>query len=189
MNDDTRLDAQVRSALAELPVPDDAHTSAALRDVLRRGHAERRQPRWLAPTLVAAAVVSILALVGTLVHLGAGEPPEPAPSPSSQLVGDWQRVVDSDEQPEWSGNWLVTFDSGGVLVMRGPATAAESSDGASYAVTGGQVRVDVFVNNACSEQPAGVYGWSRSGDVLTLTLIEDPCAARVGLFAGSWRRA
>jgi hypothetical protein len=188
VNDHARLDAQVRSALAELPMPDDVETRAALGDVLQRSRTKRTAPRWVAPALVAAAVIAIVALVGTFVRLGPHDEPAPAASPLSRLLGDWERDVDGSTQPGWDGPWTMTFDRRGVFELGGPATADASGEGASYAVSGDTLRVDVFVNNVCSELPAGLYLWSRTGDVLTLRLVEDPCADRAALLAGSWRR-
>jgi hypothetical protein len=188
VNDDTRFDAQVRGALAELPMPDDRQTREALVDVLRRSRAERSTPRWLVPTLVAAAVVAIVGLAGTFVQLRDPGDPQPA-APAGEVRGGWGRELAGAQQPGWDGRWLMTFDREGVFGLYGPASADASSDGASYALTKDTLRVDVFVNNACSELPAGVYTWSRAGNVLTLTLVEDPCAARAELLAGSWRSA
>jgi hypothetical protein len=186
VNDDTRLDAQVRGALAELPMPDEAQTRAVLVDVLQHRRAERTTARWIAPTLVAATVVAIVALVGTFVRLGSDDRPPPVATPSSQLLGDWHRDVDS-QQAGWDGSWSMTFERRGVLALAGPTGASDSSDGASYAVSGDSLRVDVFVNNVCSELPAGLYLWSRTGDVLTLRLVEDPCPVRAELLTGTWR--
>ena len=63
-----------------------------------------------------------------------------------------------------------------------------SSEGASYAVTRGEFRTDVFVNSVCPEQAAGVYAWRLDGERLTLTEVDDACADRVDVFAGTWRR-
>ena len=186
MTDDTRLDAQMRSALAELPMPDDIETRAALGDVLRRSRAEPTPSRWRAPVMVAAAVVAIVLLAGVLIGLGSGDQSPPVADPGSQLRGDWQRDVHSHQQG-WNGTWSMRFDHDGVFELVGPATTSASTEGASYALEAHSLRVDVFVNNVCSELPAGRYLWSRTGDVLTLTVLEDRCPVRAALLRGSWR--
>jgi hypothetical protein len=189
MTDDTRLDSLVRGALTELPLPDDAQTRAALGNVLERSRAPRVRSRaWVAPALIAAAV-ALAALAGVRL-VTAQEQSTPTPSaPTDALVGDWQRQVSGAEKSSWDGRWRLAIADDGVLLLSGPARTKVSSEGASYAATDAQIRIDVFVNSACPEMAAGVYGWERTGARLTLTLVEDPCEARAEMFDGTWRRA
>lgn len=187
MTDDARLDARVRSVLTDLPVPDDADTRDALHAVLARSRRPRRDPRgWITPVLVAAAVLALAVLAGTLVDRPSTI--EPAPPPASGLVGDWQRQVTGARTPGWDGRWRLAFTDDGVLTLSGPQAVTASSEGASYAVTDGRLRVDVFVNSVCPEMSAGVYAIDVSADTLTLSAFEDPCPVRADVLVGSWRR-
>jgi hypothetical protein len=185
VTDDARLDARVRSVLTDLPVPDEAATRAALVTVLQRSGGRRtdRGP-WVVPAAAAAAVLAVAALA--TAFLGRSQPEHPAPAEPASVVGSWERQVSGARLPGWDGGWRMTLSADGVLTLAGPATATDSSEGASYADSGGRLRVDAFVNSACAELPAGVYAWNRDAQGLTLTLVEDPCDARPDLFAGRW---
>ena len=182
--DDALLDARVRRGLQALPVPDDARTLAALGSVTSTHRAPAHNP-WLL-SAAAAAVVALLVTVPLLLRGQLGSPePEPAPAPDSRLSGFWSRTVAVAADETWVGTWTLGFDAGGVLRV-GPPTAVEATDGASYAVNGSQVRLDAFVNGACDSLPPGVYTWSRTGDALRLTPVDDDCEARTDVFEGSW---
>lgn len=190
---DARLDAQVRSALTDLPAPDDMATRAALDTVVRRSRALRPVPpskgrSWVVPATAAAVAVILVATLAT-AFLGRSEPPVPAPGAPSSLVGSWERQVRGAETPGWNGRWRMTLSADGVMSLAGPTRAADSVEGASYAESRGRLRVDVFVNSACPELPAGVYGWARDSGGLRLTLDEDPCRSRADLFVGRWQPA
>ncbi len=185
MTDDTRLDARVRSVLTDLPVPDETATRAALVTVLERSQGRDGKDRrpWLVPLAAAAAVVIVAGLATAFLDRSQSTPQPAAPL---SVVGSWERQVSGAGTPGWDGEWLMTLTADGVLTLDGPATATDSSEGASYADSGGQLRVDAFVNSACSELPAGVYAWTRDARGLTLSLVEDACDARPDLFAGRW---
>ena len=187
MTDDTHLDARVRGVLTDLPVPDADATRDALRSVLARSESTRRRSAWVGPVLVAAAVAVVALLGARLVSSADSEPPAPA-SPRDALVGDWQHEVRGAGRDTWDGRWRLALTDDGVLLLSGPDGADVSSEGASYAVTPGELRTDVFVNSACSEQAAGVYAWRLDGDTLTLTEVGNDCADRADVFAGAWRR-
>ncbi|MBF4769902.1 hypothetical protein ISU10_19190 [Nocardioides agariphilus] len=191
MTDDTRFDARVRGALTELPVPGDLETRDALVAVLDRSRGPRRSPRrsprtWAMPALAAAAVVALVALLAVVVDRP--ESPQAGQAPPPSLSGQWELDAAGLTDPGWRGRWLLSFDEDGVLTLTGPAGAMDSTEGASYAVTGDHVRVDVFVNSACAEQTAGEYRWRTRGDHLLLVVLDDVCPARAGLLAGDWTR-
>lgn len=185
MNDDAQLDARVRRALQALPVPDDVRTGEVLDAVV--GH--RRTPsgeRWRL-ALVAAVAVGLLVLVPQLLTSVLGDDaPAPAPSPAGGLGGTWSRTVEGARQPGWDGVWTIGFGDDGVLALGAPTASAGGTDGAAYAVSGAQVRVDAFVNGVCNERPPGTYSWSTSAGGLRLTALDDACAPRVELLAGTW---
>ena len=187
MNDDAALlDARIRRELQALPALDEARVAAALAEVTGRGRPPAREP-WLV-ALVAAVVVGVLVLGPQLFRAVVEDvEPAPAPSPGAELRGTWSRALEARTQPSWSGEWKVTFADGGVLGMTGPVGARSVTDGAAYAVTGAQVRVDAFVNSVCYELAPGAYTWVVVADGLRLTPLSDDCAARVELLAGTWR--
>jgi hypothetical protein len=189
MTDDTRLDARVRGALTELPAPGDQATREALRVVLDRSSGPRRTPRsWVAPAVVAATVALLLGLLGAVLNRPDQDVPTPAPAPRDALTGEWQQRVTGVSRDGWAGRWHLVLEGDGVLALSGPKTVRDSTEGASYEVTSNHLRVDVFVNSACPEQPAGVYEWRVTGDRLVLDAVSEPCLARAELFVGTWTR-
>lgn len=189
-DDDTRLDARVRGALTELATPDDSHTRDALRAVLSRSrgpHGARRS--WVVPAVAAAVVVLLVGVLGIVLQRpDPGPAPTPAPDPQDLLSGQWQQRVDDASREGWAGRWRLTLEPDGVLALSGPATAQDSTEGASYELTAGHLRVDAFVNSACPELPAGVYEWQVSGDSLRLDAVSEQCLPRAELFVGTWTR-
>lgn len=184
MNDDSVLDARVRRGLQALPVPDERRTAAAL-DEVTRGRPVPGRPWHLA--IAAAVVVALLVLGPQLLRsLLAEEEPEPAPRPGGGLSGTWVRTLDGAQDPAWNGPWTIAFADGGVLTLSPPRALPAGTDGAAYATSGAQVRVDAFVNGICNELSPGTYAWSRSADGLRLTAVDDACAPRVELLAGTW---
>lgn len=184
MNDDALLDARVRRRLQALPLPDEQRTGAALEEVIASSPSSRRA--WHL-ALAAAVVVALLVLGPQLLRsLLAGEDPEPARSPGGELRGTWARTLDGARDPAWNGSWTIGFAERGVLTLSPPRTLVAGTDGAAYDASGPQVRVDAFVNGVCNELPPGTYAWSRSADGLRLTAVDDACAPRVELLAGTW---
>lgn len=77
----------------------------------------------------------------------------------------------------------------GVVRLAGPRDLPASTEGVSYAVAGDEVRIDAFVNDACAEQPAGVYRVVVSDTMLRLTALDESCSLRAAVFDGTWGRA
>ena len=189
MTDDTRLDARVRGALAELPMPDDNATREALNAVLARSSRPRREPRaWIVPGLVAAAVLALAAAGG----LAGGPALDDRADTASTTDRQHRRRLAAPGDGSRQRGLERPLADGAVRRRRPDDPGARDGDQC------GRRRVlhrhrrpvpyRVFVNSACPEQAAGVYEWRTGGSTLTLTLVEDPCAARIDVFAGTWRR-
>ena len=51
------------------------------------------------------------------------------------------------------------------------------------------MRTDLFGADVCTTLPPGRYRWTRTGDDLTFSLVDDACAGRAAFFtAGDWRQ-
>lgn len=191
-DDETRLDARVRHALAALPTPEDAETRDALRSVLARSSrpvGDRSYParRWGGPVAAAVAVASVAAAV-TVGALVTPREPDGTPSltsPPEVITGTWQRRVPASEAGEVAGRWRMGLTADGVLSLTGPA-GTPPAEGASYSTDGSELRIDAFVNNVCAELAAGSYAWVIASGDLTLVVLDDPCPTRVDVFAGTW---
>jgi hypothetical protein len=162
---------------------------AAVEDRTRRGHPRSRRPRMSLGTMIAAAaaVVAIVLLGHALEGPARQTPPTSAPS----LVGTWHRTI-TDVPPGLrqlglTGRWTMGLGGGvgGVLSLAGPS-AGPATDGVGYAVTGPRLRVNAFGNDVCTNLAAGTYTWRVHADVLTLSVVSDPCAARRAVLGGRW---
>jgi len=192
MTDDMHLDARVRGALQDLPMPSEPETAQALRAVLdHRRPLPRRAAMW-APLAAAAAVVIIAVLIPLLrpdSHAGGPAPVAVSPTVLPGVEGTWWHDVSGATDASWNGRWVMTLNDRGVMALVPPSRATQVSDGAAYAVSGEQIRVNAFVNDLCSEMPAGVFGWARAGDRLMLVPISEPCPDRKDLFTGAWSKS
>jgi hypothetical protein len=184
---DPRFDSRLRNALQRVPTLSDPDTTHALHDVLERSRS--RKPRAWVPIATAAVITGILMLVLPLV-LGSdrdlSQRPSQTPPSGPAVEGIWQRTVRGAADHSWNGPWTMTLRGNGVLMLAAPAGARNVDDGASFDVSGGQVRFDAFINGVCPEQTPGTYRWARTGSRLTLVPLTEACAIRQDLFAGTW---
>lgn len=171
---------------------------------------------WRSPLmnrLILAAVVAALAAAvfgGSVLFSGGKGPPAPAqtstPSPTApptqapaaampaEILGDW--LADVDTLPslgqvgpriqlslDWqygTSAWLQTGNGNQTLMS------------ASLEAAAGEIRLTATKENAdCAAKSEGRYRWTRSADglYLTLTLVDDACAARATAFARTWVRS
>ena len=180
------LDALVRRGLTEAADPlDDLDTTVALERVLSRSKGRRRTRR----AVVAVAVAAVVGAVGfgsTALVTGLRDETD-GPGPALRPHGAYQRTVDT---APWQGRWTMQLGGDRVLVLRAPAGVPGDdapTDGASYVLDAGTLRLDAFTNGACTETPPGTYTWSVKGDGLVLLPVDEQCAARELVFAGTWR--
>ena len=192
------LDRRLRDGLDRLAGEIEPDVEGRLKATL--GHAGRRNlvQRSL-PILAATTALVLVAIVGpAMVDLWRGEAGPPigasqAPSPSpSALAGAFTASVESDDlvvqESNLGGSWTVEFDASGILVVTSPASYAGTRTGYSYQVTGDELRTDLFGEDVCSTLLPGRYRWERTGDIVTFSTIDEPCAGRAAFFAGQpWR--
>jgi len=192
------LDRRLRDGLDQLAGEIEPDVEGRLKATL--DHAGRRNPvqRFL-PIAVATAALILVAIVGpAMVNLLRGEAGPPigasqAPSPTpSALAGAYTTSVESDDpavqESNLAGAWTVEFEASGLLIVTSPAGFTGTRTGYSYQVTGDELRTDLFGEGVCSTLLPGRYRWERTGDTLTFSTIDEPCAGRAAFFAGQpWR--
>lgn len=181
MSSPDRLDLLLRTELRradDLPV-DNPYDAVVARS------AQRTRRRRVG--LAAAAAVLVAAGVGGVLQLQSSSTPPPAvEQPHATLAGSWTRTVTSGAVGD--GAWTLSFEGPPVLRMEGPTDrpATSVTDGASYTVSGDEVRVNIFVNGVCDVAPVGTYRWTVDGALLYLEPIDEGCAARRQLLTGTW---
>jgi hypothetical protein len=131
----------------------------------------------------------------------------PAPEPPAELTGTWTRIVpDSGPDAPPAGKWRLIFDRAGAWHLD-PLGAGV---GNQYDITGDVIRVYAPIQMAplindhttttrygarnvggfdCREDgPFGSYHWRVSAATLTLTPIDERCAARGVIWEGAWTK-
>jgi hypothetical protein len=199
MADSRPWDADLREDLHSRGDPLAVDVEAALRRVNARSDRARHRRTWVRSAGVAlAAAAAVVAVVVAGPALRDRNQPLPAtrttvsPTPTkgnaSALLRTWQRTVGAvPATPGVAGGWsmrLAQADNS-VLALSGPA-GGPATDGVAYAVDADRLRVNAFANDLCATLDAGVYRWSVTDRTLTLSVITDPCDARVAVFNGRW---
>jgi hypothetical protein len=130
---------------------------------------ERAAPVAPGPAATAETTPASQALTGTFTTT------VPAAAPSAQRRG-------------LAGGWTLRFQGQGNLTVQAPAGYAGVLSGALFTATPGQLRTGLFATDLCSGSGVGVYHWTRSGQTLVLTVVDDACEGRVTVFTSAvWK--
>jgi len=155
--------------------------------------ARQRRRRGLQASAV-AAVATVTAFLGLGVLTG-GDPDVRPASPAENrtasstapvLTGEYtRRLRDAGDR---TGRWVLGFGAEGTLDVTAPPGYRGVVSGALFTTDQG-LRTNLFDQDLCSGRGLGTYTWGRSGTVLELVVVDDTCAARVGLLSGgSWKQ-
>ncbi len=173
-----------------------------LHQTLRAGHRRRLLRRAVGGVTVAAIVASLAIGGPAALHWfeqvrtnTPGATPSRRPSPiddRSALVGTYTVTIVDTPGPirdqGMAGSWTLRLEDDGTVLLSSPTTFTASITGVVFDATRGQFRTNAFVTDLCGTAPSGLYRWDRSGGVLRFTVVADPCAPRVALFASRpWR--
>ena len=104
-------------------------------------------------------------------HEPAGD--EALPSGTWRLHVAHNGLISFDDPSGSGGNETFTAPPRGTLTLEGPANYLNPPD-----------RQGSF----CGVEPNGAYRWTAHGSTITLTPLDDSCADRNSLFAGTWTR-
>ncbi|HEY3014153.1 MAG TPA: hypothetical protein VGJ41_03530 [Nocardioides sp.] len=182
MSSPDRLDRLLRT---ELRRADDFPVESRYHAVLARSAQRTRRRR---TGLVATAAILVVTGIGGVLQWQSSPTPPAVDQPHASLSGSWTRTV--TEGTVGDGAWTLSFEEAPLLAIEGPPDrpATSVTDGASYAVRGDQVRVNIFVNGACDAAQVGAYRWTVDAGLLYLDVVEDDCEVRQELLIGTWVR-
>jgi hypothetical protein len=115
--------------------------------------------------------------------------PEEAASVPASVRGSWKRTL---RARDWEaagrgypvGTWRFDVDSEGAVGVYYPRTDTVDF-GTQLLVDGKELTIESIPVCPGLE---GRYRWRASARELTLTVVDDGCAARAALFGGAWRR-
>jgi len=162
-----------------------------------------------------AAVIGVLFVGGAVFMLGRpGQPavggpgpspsvsaapsPTPSPSPAARIsapartMGDWQAILDSPltNKPEVTGRIQLSIDwQNGVSSWIQTEAGEQIFMSDSVAAPTGEIDLVAADGSiGCRKGDLGRYAWNRSPDglFLTLTTIDDACAARAEAYSRTW---
>jgi len=189
MSVDRRLREELHASADPLSVDMERAFDAVITGARRRRYRTR-----IVNTVVVAAAAASLFVAVDLARNGNGPTPSPAqtaPSSAPSIAGRY--VIDvppeaTGNQHGLTGRWTVVLGTDGSMSLEAPPGFSATTDGASFSISGQQMRTDLFVGGLCqgaqATQPLGVYQWSWSGPDLVFTAITEECAPRGVLFAG-----
>lgn len=190
MSVDQRLAARLRAQADRVSVDVDRQLH-----LVRRRIGRRRRLLWTASALSAAALV---VLAAQLQHAFPPDRRTPAAPGQPALVGSWRTTVSESglaRQVPIAGTWTMTFRSDGTLTVDAsprfaaafgaPPTGVWSTAGPTLRTNGLTARS----GHVCDDLTFGSYQWSVTAGALLLRAVDDHCAPRVAVLAGSqWQR-
>jgi hypothetical protein len=148
----------------------------------------------LAAAIVAAAI--ILRVPDPRLGDGAGSSRSPSPVASSspspspsvpatypEIAGTYVAMLDSADtavkRDALGGTWTMRLQPEGIVFLSPPASfvpGASGLSGIAFSLVGDRFRTNLFYNDYCNS--IGTYAWSRAGNKLTFTQVDDTCSIR-----------
>jgi hypothetical protein len=160
-----------------------------------------------ASTLLLAAAIVVAAIILRVPdprfggEAGSSGPPTPvasssaSPSPSRtapatypEIAGTYLATLDAADaavkRDALGGEWTMRLQPEGVVFLSPPASfvpGASGLSGIAFSLVGDRFRTNLFYNDYCNS--IGTYAWSRAGNTLTFTQVDETCSIRRSLLA------
>lgn len=110
-------------------------------------------------------------------------------APSSSPLGTWVTTLSEAEAPVFYGQYEVTFAENGRYAVRHSRSGGAALEGRYTLAQDQIVMTDELGPCVASGAQSATYKWSVEKDVLTLTLLNDPCyTRRVATIGRTWSR-
>ncbi len=192
------LDRRLRDGIDRLTSEIDADVDRNLDRTLRRARRTIALRRAGAASVVAASV-ALAIVIGprTIDALRNEQAPSPATIPSNTnpaiIAGTYETVVPNDQpavrRDGLAGRWTIALGADGTMTLSPPSSYSGPRSGYGFQVSGDRFRTDLFSTSVCTGIPPGEYRWTLSGGTLTLTPVDDRCAARDALLGSASLRS
>jgi hypothetical protein len=195
------LDRRLRDELrreAEAIEPDvERHLGAVEARARRRGGGIGASTLLLATAIVVAAI--ILRVLNPPLSGEAGGSPSPVasglPSPSRsapatypEISGTYLATLDAADvavkRDALGGEWTMRLEPNGDVFLSPPPSfvpGASGLSGIAFSLVDDRFRTNLFYNDYCNS--IGTYAWSRAGNTLMFTQVDDTCSIRRTLLA------
>jgi hypothetical protein len=198
MSLDRRLRDELRREAAAIEPDVERHLGAVEARAGRRGGIG-------ASTLLLAAAIVVAAIIlrvpdprlsGEVGSSGSPSPvasSSPSPSPSApatypEIAGTYVAMLDAADaavkRDALGGEWTMRLQPEGVVFLSPPASfvpGASGLSGIAFSMVGDRFRTNLFYNDYCNS--IGTYAWSRAGNTLMFTQVDDTCSIRRTLLA------
>lgn len=192
------VDRRLRGGLRRNADVLDPQVDRLLDEVIRKAR-RRVLLRRAAVSIAAAAALVLVVAVGPsalrtlqdLRHRVPATRPTPTTASVQTLTGAFTRRLAADSaairSESMAGVWTIDLHDDGTMTVTAPPAFTGVLSGFQFQVTGDQFRTNLFIQDVCTNLPLGTYRWTRSGNALTFTAVDDQCTARVAFFTGaSW---
>jgi hypothetical protein len=169
----------------------------------------RRTARMSRLLLIAATALVAVALTGGAIFFAGGPGPTPTPAVAPPSPAPTARAASGPVPETTRGDWLadvpaiaeigvpagmirlsIDWSVGDRIWLQTAPDDRQLLSSTTLVAPPGEIRVrsDATDSVHCATGLEGRYGWERSADgmFLTLTLLEDACAARAVVFARRW---
>jgi len=197
------LDRRLREGLGRITAaidPDvDWHLRRAVRDARRRVALRRASVALAAAAAIIASVVigprALDALWSSTRQPPTGQPAPTIAAPTTvgnqAIAGTYSHTVPADDPATQSnrlaGRWRIELRPDGTMAVTAPAAFTGVLSGSQFQVQADTFRTTLFIQDLCSNLPVPTYRWTRVGDRLRFTPVDDRCGARVTVLAsGPW---
>ena len=180
------IDARLRDGLERSMSTIGTDVEPFLRDARRRGRRRLLIRRAVTVVTIAAAVVLVAVAGPSLRDLLRGREQQPAaPQPAVQLSGTYTTTLRASDLSGGSagavGTWLLTLDRGSTLDLASLTNGNRGRSVTQYQATQDEFLTTALADGSCSG--LGTYRWSRSGSILTFSVVSDPCPLRVAILS------
>jgi hypothetical protein len=195
------LDRRMRDGLARITSGIEPDLDPHLRAVVRTGR-RRIAFRRATVALIAMAAVAGGIFVGprafdaveNFEQRPAGQPTTGPPTTAigaQAIAGTYTRAVPTNgpevRRNHLEGTWTIELRPDGSMAVTGPPSFTGVVSGAQFQVQGDTFRTTLFIQDVCSNLPVPTYRWTRVGNRLTFTPVDDRCRGRVAvLSSGPW---
>jgi hypothetical protein len=184
------IDARLREGLQRSMSAIDTDAEHHLNDARRRGHKRLVIRRAVAAIAVAAIFAIVVVAAPHVLDLVRDQRHhQPAISPSLlPIFGTYSTTISAKDTTGGRdagsvGTWLLTLDRDGTLDLASLTNGDRGRSVTQYQTTGGEFLTTALAGSTCSGSGLGRYSWSRSGALLTFTVVSDACPLRVAIFS------
>jgi hypothetical protein len=181
------IDRRLREGFERLSGDADASVDAELERVMRRGRRQRALTRGATALSIAASLIILGVFGPRLLDAGGRSDPRPGDEPTpllSAIAGTYTATLPdvgggTIARNDMAGRWTLTLGLNGTIELVAPPAFGTVPSGYSFELdVDDRFTTNLFVNDSCGDQGAGLYRWRGAGSELTFIAVDEPCPIR-----------